>query len=341
MPPSYLSLQRTIARARSLFYVARPFATPLVFLLLLRRFPALNRPSAALLLLLAYVYMLRHDHVLHANLLNLLGDAQPGVYSHDKLLVSVPPRLVSLIHNYRPPFPYRFGDISTISFLRYAPPAEFRREILFMDPASPDSKFIELDFFVGSTPAVAATAAAPRNVVLMLCGIGGDSRSPYIRCLCNRLCVERGLEVCVLPARGIGNSTPVTDLSHLFDPTSPREGLRALQHLSGKYENVMVMGFSLGAVVGGSPPRRLALTFGPPTPARKHTDHVRGHVPARTPAASQGRVRRVGRAGRGGVHPHGGCLSFSWPAGAHYRGSRTGTCPTTSPLGWCRSWWTI
>jgi len=184
--------------------------------------------------------LLMADHLFHASVHAKVGTLVPGVFHRDGAshrLIS--PRLRALLASYKAPWWARWGDLSTISFsVRYAGPEclYHRLSVASLRGAC------ELDQIID-------TGAAQRKprAVLMLCGIGGDSASAYVRCLGSRL--ARQMDVFVLIPRGFGNSSPLRGLEELFDTHSIDDANAAVNHLASLgYEHLAVIGFSLGGV---------------------------------------------------------------------------------------------
>ena len=284
--PLRTRIRRVLAQLRFVATATSPFWAPLAVFAAavqyVRTHPS-ERVPRRLALVLAVVYVAVHthvtDHVSVAWLLRKVGSFVPHTHnlhadSHSAQLadakehVHLPTvrelaaKLTSIAKAYRSPW-WAFGDLATVSFFMrgYAGPAHvrFTRERLTPRPSTtqtsspstwPNGKPrlrvpFDLDWLV--PPQQGAPLPTPIDAVLVLAGIGGDTASPYVRCVSSRL-AELGFAVCVLPPRGLGVSTPVPNLESVFDPSDDSDALDAVAHVCKLFRRVALLGFSLGGV---------------------------------------------------------------------------------------------
>lgn len=136
---------------------------------------------------------------------------------------------------YHPPLAFRNGHISTIycGLFRKVPPQVFERERLEL----PDGDFMDLDW---------SFATNPRNsVVILLHGLEGDSRRPYMQGSVRSL-VNDGYDVCAVNFRGCSGEPNRLYRSYHSGATEDLD--EVVQHVLNKTScsSLFIKGFSLG-----------------------------------------------------------------------------------------------
>jgi predicted alpha/beta-fold hydrolase/protein-tyrosine phosphatase len=251
--PIRVRLRRIFGVLRFLYYALRPiafFSAVATSLWLFGRHKLTVRKNLMLSLALAISisFELSNDHVFLANFASRLSRARPGVFLQEKSekMKRVIEKLPSVRNMYRAPRIFRVlgGDIATLAFVLagYSPhKIIFHRELVIAPGINGDRREFSLDW------AFPSKEKATPYVCLMLAGIGGDSQSPYIKHVAEKL-VDDGFAVAVLLARGLGICSHTSALDRIYNPTDDEDVHCAAMKLSKMYRKVAIVGFSLGGV---------------------------------------------------------------------------------------------